>query len=99
MYVMDNSLTQEDYLHLSKFAYNNGHQSSLGMSPYRDMYGREYHPLISQDEPIDRVMLGLDMVKEMEQKVIRIMKKLKIAQDREYINNSKLVSTCISRRS
>ena len=34
MYVMDKPTKWEDYLHLVEFAYNNGHKSSLGMSPY-----------------------------------------------------------------
>ena len=34
MYVMDNQVKWEEYLHLVEFAYNNGHYSSLGMPPY-----------------------------------------------------------------
>ena len=41
MYVMDKPTKWgEDYLHLVEFAYNNGHQASLGMSPYEALYGR-----------------------------------------------------------
>ena len=40
MYVMDKPSKWEDYLHLVEFAYNNGQQASLGMSPYEDLYGR-----------------------------------------------------------
>ena len=34
MYVMDTPLKWEDYLHLVEFAYNNAHQTLLGMSPF-----------------------------------------------------------------
>ena len=34
MFVMDKTSKWEDYLHLVEFAYNNGQQASLGMSPY-----------------------------------------------------------------
>jgi hypothetical protein len=34
MYVMDNPSKWEDYLHLVEFAYNNGYQASLIMSPF-----------------------------------------------------------------
>jgi len=34
MYVMDKPSKWEDYLHLVEFAYNNGYQTSLKMSPF-----------------------------------------------------------------
>ena len=40
MYVMNKPTKWEDYLHLVEFAYNNGQQASLGMSPYEALYGR-----------------------------------------------------------
>ena len=40
MYMMDKPTKWEDYLHLVEFAYNNGQQASLGMSPYEALYGR-----------------------------------------------------------
>ena len=40
MYVMGKPTRWEDYLHLVEFAYNNGQQASLGMSPYEALYGR-----------------------------------------------------------
>ena len=41
MYVMDKPPKWEDYLHLVEFAYKNGKQSSLGMSPFEALYGRK----------------------------------------------------------
>ena len=38
MYVMDKPSKWEDYLHLIEFAFNNGQQASLGMSPYEALY-------------------------------------------------------------
>ena len=70
MYVMDKPSTWEYYLHLVEFAYNNGHHSSLGMSPYKALYSRECHAQISWDDLMDWIELGLDMIKEMEQEVI-----------------------------
>ena len=40
MYVMHKPTKWEEYLHLVEFAYNNGHQASLGMSPYEALYDR-----------------------------------------------------------
>ena len=39
MYVMDKSSKWDDYLHLVEFAYNNGHQASLGMVTFEALYG------------------------------------------------------------
>jgi len=41
MYVMDKPSKWEDYLHLVEFAYNNGYQTSLNMSPFEELYGRK----------------------------------------------------------
>jgi hypothetical protein len=41
MYVMDKPSKWEDYLHLVEFAYNNGYQASMKMSPFEALYGRK----------------------------------------------------------
>jgi hypothetical protein len=41
IYVMDKPSKWEDYLHLFEFAYNNGYQASLKMSPFEYFYGRK----------------------------------------------------------
>jgi hypothetical protein len=41
MYVMDKPSKWEDYLHLVEFAYNNGYQASLKVSPFEALYGRK----------------------------------------------------------
>ena len=61
-----------DYLHLVEFAYNNGQQESLGMSPYEALYGRRCRTLVTLDNPVNRVV----------QEVVNIRKNLKAAQDR-----------------
>ena len=58
MYVMDKPTKWEDYLHLVEFSYNNGHQASLGMSPYEDLYGRRCRTPVSWVNPVNRVVLG-----------------------------------------
>jgi hypothetical protein len=40
MYVMDKPSKWEDELHLVEFAYNNGYQTSLNMSPFEALYRR-----------------------------------------------------------
>src|SRR5713101_1632890 len=83
MYVMDKPTKWEDYLHLVEFVYNNGHQASLGMSPYEALYGKRCRTLVTGDNPVNRVVLGLELLKEMEQEVVKIRQNLKASQDRQ----------------
>jgi hypothetical protein len=41
MYLMEKPSKWEDYLNLVEFAYNNGYQASLKMSPFEALYGRK----------------------------------------------------------
>ena len=66
MYVMDKPSKWEYYLHLVDFSYNNGYQTSLKMSPFKDLYGRKFNNPVSWDNPTDRVVLGPDLLKDME---------------------------------
>jgi hypothetical protein len=47
MYVMDKQSKWEDYLHLVEFAYNNGYQASLKMSPFEALYGKKCNTPVS----------------------------------------------------
>jgi hypothetical protein len=58
MYVMDKPLKWEDYLHLVEFAYNNGYQALLKMSPFESLYGRKCNTPVSWDNPDDRAVIG-----------------------------------------
>jgi transposase InsO family protein len=66
MYVMDKPSKWEYYLHLVEFAYNNGYQSSLRMSPFEALYDRKWDTPISWDNLADRVVLGPKLLKDME---------------------------------
>ena len=64
--MMDKPYKWEDYLHLAEFAYNNGHQASSSMSPSKVLYGRRCKTLLSWDNPVDRIVLRLEILKDME---------------------------------
>lgn len=83
MYVMDQQSRWEDYLYLVEFAYNNRYHSSIGMSPFQALYGHPCRTPLSWDRLEDRVLLGPDMLREMEQQVDRIREHLSMAQDRQ----------------
>jgi hypothetical protein len=72
MYVMDKPSKWEDYLHLVEFAYNNGYQTSLKMSPFEELYGRKCNTPVIWDNLVDRAVVGLDLLREMEEQMIKI---------------------------
>ena len=79
MYVMDKPTKWEDYLCLVEVAYNNGQQASLGMSLYEALYGRRCRTLVTWDNPVNRVVLGPELLKEIEQGVVNIRQNIKVA--------------------
>jgi transposase InsO family protein len=85
MYVMDKPSKWEDYLQLVEFAYNNGYQASLKMSPFEYFYGRKCNTPVSWDNPVDRVVLGPELPKDMEDQMVIFKQNLKAAQDRQKI--------------
>jgi hypothetical protein len=78
MYVMDKPSKWEDYLHLVEFAYNNGYQELLKMSPFEALYGRKCNAPVSSDNPTNRAVVGPDLLKEMEEKMLKIKQNLKL---------------------
>ena len=57
MYVMDKLSKWENYLYLVEFAYNNGHQSSLGMIPFEALYGKGFRTRVNWDILVNRLAL------------------------------------------
>ena len=65
-----------------EFSYNNHYQASTRYSPFEIMYGRKCNTPISWSNPVDRLVLGPELLKEMEVIVKQVQGNLKIAQDR-----------------
>ena len=72
MYVTDKPSKWEDYLHLVEFSYNNGYQASLRMSPFESLYDRKCDTPVRWDNPVDRVVLGPELLKDMEDQMVKI---------------------------
>ena len=83
LYVKDQPSKWEDFLHLPEFSYNNNYQASTKLSPFEILYGRKCCTPISWDNPVDRLMLGPDLLKEMELTVKQVQGNVKVAQDRQ----------------
>jgi hypothetical protein len=79
--VMHQPRKWEDYLPLVEFAYNNGCQASLKMSPFKALYGRPCNTPVSWSNPVKRISFGINMLREMEQQVTQIKQNLKVAQN------------------
>ena len=81
MYVMNNPMKWEDYLHLAQFAYRNGYHTSTKMSPFEVLYGRKCRTPVTWDSPMDRLMLGPNLLMDLEQLVTKVQVDIKEAQD------------------
>eukprot|EP00253_Pinus_taeda_P010896 PITA_10896 len=82
-YVMQQPTLWEEYLHLVEFTYNNGYHTSTQISPFEVLYGWKCHTPSTWGGPEDRLSLGPEMLKEMEDMVKRVHANLKAAQDRQ----------------
>ena len=85
MYVMNNPMKWEDYLHLVEFAYNNGYHNSVKMSSFELLYGWNCRTPVTWDILVDRLMLGPDLLMDLEQLVSKVQVNLKEAQDHQKI--------------
>ena len=79
MYVRDYPKKWEDYLHLVEFAYNNHYQDSTKLSIFEILYGRKFNTPITWSNLVDSLMLGPDLLKELELTVKHVQSNLKIA--------------------
>jgi len=83
MYVMDQQTKWEKYLPLVEFSYNNSYHSSIGMAPFEILYGRPCRTPLSWDRLEDRILVGPEIIQEMEEQVVLIKQRLKEARDRQ----------------
>ena len=80
---MNNPTKWEDYLHLAYFAYNNGYQASSRIIPFEVLYGQKCRTLVTWDSPVDQLMLGPDLLKNLEQLVTKVQLNLKEEKDHQ----------------
>ena len=82
-YVLDFLGSWDRYIPLMEFAYNNSFQSSIGMAPYEALYGRKCRTPVCWTELNEHKVIGPNIVKDTEEKVQVIRKRLKAASDRQ----------------
>jgi transposase InsO family protein len=76
-YVLEFLQKWDDCLPLAEFSYNNSYQESIKMAPFEALYGRRCRTPLNWSDPGERWFFRPDMVKEMEEKVQRIIHNLK----------------------
>ena len=65
-----------------EFSYNNNYQTSARFSPFKILYGRKCNTPIYWSNRVDRLVLGPELLKEMEEIVKQVQGNIKVAQDR-----------------
>jgi hypothetical protein len=81
--VLDFSQKWDECLPLVEFSYNNSYQEGIKMAPFEALYGRRCHTPLNWSEPGERYFFRPGMVKEVEEKVQRIIHNMKKAQTRQ----------------
>ena len=80
---MDFKGSWDDHLHLVEFSYNNSYQASIQMAPYETLYERKCRSHICWDDIREMKLLGPDLILQTVEKVAKIKKYRKTAQDRQ----------------
>ena len=83
MYIRDYPKKWEQYLPLVDFAYNNHYQASSKLGCFEILYGRKCSNPITQNNQVERLMLGPDLLKELELTLKHEQGNLKIVEDRQ----------------
>jgi hypothetical protein len=79
MYMMDQQKCWEEFLPLVEFTYNNSYQSTIKMAPFKFLYGRSCRTPLSWDRLEDRVLVGTEVIQEMEEQMQTIRQRIKEA--------------------
>jgi hypothetical protein len=81
--VLTDGLKWNKHLSLAEFSYNNSYQESIKISPFEALYGRPCRTPLSWSESSERVIFGLDIMTEAEEKVKQIQANILAAQTRQ----------------
>ena len=67
--VLDFPGSWDRYIPFMEFAYNNSYQSSIGMAPYKALYGQRCRTPMCWTELNEHKIVGPNLVKDKEEKV------------------------------
>ena len=77
MYVRTKPNKWEYYLHLVEFTYHNGYQTLAKLRPFEILYDKKCMTPISWDNRADILMVGPELLQEMENMVRKVQKNMK----------------------
>ena len=81
--VIDYKGNWDRHIPLVQFVYNNSFQSSIGMTPYKALYGRKCKTPMCWTELSEKKVIDPDLIQETEEKVKMIKERLKVAANRQ----------------
>jgi hypothetical protein len=67
----------------AEFSYNNSYQTSLKMSLFQALYGRNCRTPLHWDQPGERQVFGLDILLEAKENIRMVRENLKTSQSRQ----------------
>ncbi|CAH9094978.1 unnamed protein product [Cuscuta europaea] len=81
--VLDLQGSWDEHLDLIEFSYNNSYHASIGMAPYKALYGQKCRSPLCWGDIVDQVVLGPQYLQDTIEKVKVIQERMKAAQDRQ----------------
>jgi hypothetical protein len=69
MYLMDQQKRWEEFFPLVEFVYNNNYHRTIKMAPFDFLYEKPCQTPLSWDRLEDRVLVGPEVIQEMEDKI------------------------------
>ena len=81
--VLDFQGKWEEYLPLVEFSHNNSYQANIKMAPFEALYGRRCRTPLCWNDLDNVLVVGLEVIQEMVDKVKVIQQNMKAAQDRQ----------------
>jgi len=80
--VLDHLGTWSDMLPLIEFTYNNSYHSSIGMAPYKALYGRRCRTPLCWQQDEESIVLGPEFLQLTTEKVKMIQDRMRATQSR-----------------
>jgi hypothetical protein len=80
--IIDFGGSWDSHLSLTEFSYNNNSHTTIGISPFKAMYGRKCRTPVCWTETCQKHLGSLEVVREMSEKLDVIKERMKTAQNR-----------------
>jgi len=81
--VLDHLGNWDEILPPVEFTYNNNYQASIGMTPFKALYGRECRTPLHWFQDGDSVLIGPELIQQTNEKVKKIQERLKTSLSRQ----------------